>query len=97
MTLMNMRSESMVDKVVKTFAEYVIYSSGDLYSSYEQFQLAEESRNLIIMKILLDLFQMCTLLQGVINSMAYIQNIMNQILKEFVLEKTNVYIFWMMF
>ena len=64
-----------------------IYSIGDLYSGYDQFQLAFESRDLTIMKTPLGLVRMCTLPQGATNSMAHIQNAMNQILKDFVPEK----------
>ena len=87
-TIRNKGSGPIVDEVAEAFAGHAIYSIGDLYSGYDQFQLAFESRDLTTMKTPLGLVRMCTLPQGATNSMAHMQNAMNQILKDFVPEKT---------
>ena len=88
MTIRNKGSGPIVDEVAEAFAGHAIYSIGDLYSGYDQFQLAFESRDLTTMKTPLGLVRMCTLPQGATNSVAHMQNAMNQILKDFVPEKT---------
>ena len=87
-TIRNKRSGPIVDEVAEAFAGHAIYSIGDLYSGYDQFQLAAESRDLTTMKTPLGLVRMCTLPQGATNSVAHMQNAMNQILRDFVPEKT---------
>ena len=87
-TIRNKGSGPIVDEVAEAFAGHAIYSIGDLYSGYDQFQLAFESRDLTTMKTPLGLVRMCTLSQGATNSVAHMQNAMNQILKDFVPEKT---------
>ena len=42
-TIRNMGSGPIVDAVAEQFAGHAIYSIGDLYSGYDQFQLAEGS------------------------------------------------------
>ena len=88
MTIRNKGSGPIVDEVAEAFAGHAIYSIGDLYSGYDQFQLASESRDLTTMKTPLGLMRMCTLPQGATNSVAHMQSAMNQILREFVPEKT---------
>jgi hypothetical protein len=87
-TIRNKGSGPAVDEVAEAFAGQAIYSIGDLYSGYDQFQLAYESRDLTTMKTPLGFLRMCTLPQGATNSVAHMQNAMNQILREFVPEKT---------
>ena len=87
-TIRNKGYGPIVDEVAEAFAGHAIYSIGDLYSAYDQFQLAFESRDLTTMKTPLGLVRMCTLPQGATNSVAHMQNVMNQILKDFVPEKT---------
>jgi hypothetical protein len=87
-TIRNKGSGPIVDEVAEAFARHAIYSIGDLYSGYDQFQLASESRDLTTMKTPLGLMRMCTLPQGATNSVAHMQSAMNQILREFVPEKT---------
>ena len=87
-TIRNKGFGPIVDEVAEAFAGHAIYSIGDLYSGYDQFQLAFESRDLTTMKTPLGLVRMCTLPQGATNSVAHMQNAMNQILKDFVPEKT---------
>lgn len=87
-TIRNKGSGPIVDEVAEAFAGHAIYSIGDLYSGYDQFQLANESRDLTTMKTPLGLMRMCTLPQGATNSVAHMQNAMNQILRDFVPEKT---------
>ena len=87
-TIRNKGSGPNVDEVAEAFAGHAIYSIGDLYSGYDQFQLAAESRDLTTMKTPLGLVRMCTLPQGATNSVAHMQSAMNQILRDFVPEKT---------
>ena len=87
-TIRNKGSGPIVDEVAEAFAGQAIYSIGDLYSGYDQFQLAMESRDLTTMKTPLGLVRMCTLPQGATNSVAHMQSAMNQILKDFVPDKT---------
>ena len=87
-TIRNKGSGPIVDEVAEAFAGQAIYSIGDLYSGYDQFQLAMKSRDLTTMKTPLGLVRMCTLPQGATNSVAHMQSAMNQILKDFVPDKT---------
>jgi len=87
-TIRNMGSGPIVDEVAEAFAGRSIYSIGDLYSGYDQFQLALESRDLTTMRTPLGLMRMCTLPQGATNSVAHMQNAMNKILRDFIPEKT---------
>jgi hypothetical protein len=87
-TIRNKGSGPIVNEVAEAFVGQAIYSIGDLYSGYDQFQLAIESRDLTTMKTPLGLVRMCTLPQGATNSVAHMQSAMNQILRDFVLEKT---------
>jgi hypothetical protein len=87
-TIRNKGSGPIVDEVAEAFAGHAIYSIGDLYSGYDQFQLAAESRDLTTMKTPLGLMRMCTLPQGATNSVAHMQSAMNQILRDFVPDKT---------
>ena len=87
-TIRNKGSGPIVDEVAEAFAGQAIYYIGDLYSGYDQFQLAMESRDLTTMKTPLGLVRMCTLPQGAMNSVAHMQSAMNQILKDFVPDKT---------
>jgi Integrase zinc binding domain/RNase H-like domain found in reverse transcriptase/Reverse transcriptase (RNA-dependent DNA polymerase) len=87
-TIRNKGSGPIVDEVAEAFAGHAIYSIGDLYSGYDQFQLAAQSRDLTTMKTPLGLMRMCTLPQGATNSVAHMQSAMNQILRDFVPEKT---------
>ena len=87
-TIRNKGSSPIVDEIAKAFARYAIYSIGDLYSCYDQFQLASESRDLTTMKTPLGLMRMYTLPQGATNSVAHIQSAMNRIMRKFVPEKT---------
>ena len=66
----------------EAFARRSIYSVGDLYSGYDQFQLAVESRDITTMLTPLGLVQMCTLPQGGTNSVAHMVNAMNRVLRD---------------
>jgi len=70
-TIGNKGSRPIIDEVAAVFAGHAIYSIKDLYSGYDQFQLAIESRNLTTMKTPLRLVTMCTLPQGATNSVAH--------------------------
>ena len=81
-TIRNKGSGPIVDEVAEAFAGHAIYSIGDLYSGYDQFQLALESRDLTTMKTPLGLLRMCTLPQGATNSVAHMQSAMNNIMRD---------------
>lgn len=87
-TIRNMGSSPIVDEFAEAFAGRSIYSMGDLYSGYDQFQLAVESRDLTTMRTPLGLVRMCTLPQGATNSVAHMMNGMNKVLRDFIPEKT---------
>ena len=78
----------IVDEIVEVFAGHAMYSIYDLYFGYDRFQLTSKSKDLTTMKTPLGLMRMCTLPQGVTNSIAHMQIAMNKIMMEFVLEKT---------
>ncbi|KAL3689956.1 hypothetical protein R1sor_016265 [Riccia sorocarpa] len=87
-TIRNVGTGPIIDDVVDEFAGRAIYSVGDLYSGYDQFQLAVESRDLTTIRTPLGLMRMCTLPQGATNSVAHMQNAMHKVLREFVPEIT---------
>ena len=49
-TIQNMGLGPIVDEVAEAFASRAIYSSGDLFFGYDQFQLVAENRDLTTMK-----------------------------------------------
>ena len=53
-----------MDEFAEAFAGRAIYSMRDLYSGYDQFQLAVESRDITTMRTPIGLVRMCTLPQG---------------------------------
>ncbi|KAL3702497.1 hypothetical protein R1sor_020519 [Riccia sorocarpa] len=83
-TIRNVGTGPVVDEIVDDFAGKAIYSIGDLFSGYDQFQLAVESRDLTTIRTPLGLMRMCTLPQGATNSVAHMQNAMHKVLREFV-------------
>ncbi|KAL3676446.1 hypothetical protein R1sor_026394 [Riccia sorocarpa] len=87
-TIRNLGTGPIVDEVTNAFAGRAIYSIGDLYSGYDQFQLALESRDLTTIRTSLGLMRMCTLPQGATNSVAHMQNAMHKVLRDFVPEVT---------
>ncbi|KAL2608078.1 hypothetical protein R1flu_026651 [Riccia fluitans] len=87
MTIRNARVGPIVDEYAKVFAGRAIYSMGDLYSGYDQFQLAEGSRDVTTMKTQLGLVRMCTLPQDVTNAMAHMMSKMNKVLQDFIPKK----------
>lgn len=87
-TIRNMGSSPIVDEFAEAFGGRAIYSMDDLYSGYDQFQLAMQSRDLTTMQTPLDLVRMCTLPQGATNFVAHMMNGMNKVLRKFILEKT---------
>ncbi|KAL3682680.1 hypothetical protein R1sor_000702 [Riccia sorocarpa] len=78
----------LLKEKMEAFAGRAVYSMGDLYSGYDQFQLAEGSRDVTTMKTPLGLLRMCTLPQGATNSVAHMMNGMNKVLRDFIPEKT---------
>ncbi|KAL3681576.1 hypothetical protein R1sor_024532 [Riccia sorocarpa] len=87
-TIRNLGTGPIVDEVADAFAGRAIYSIGDLYSGYDQFQLALESRDLTTIRTPLGLMRMCTLPQGATNSVAHMQNAMHKVLRDFVPDVT---------
>ncbi|KAL3676472.1 hypothetical protein R1sor_026420 [Riccia sorocarpa] len=83
-TIRNVGTGPVVDEIVDEFAGRAIYSIGDFFSGYDQFQLAVESRDLTTIRTPLGLMRMCTLPQGATNSVAHMQNAMHKVLREFV-------------
>jgi hypothetical protein len=81
-TIRNARIGPTIDEFAEAFAGRSIYSVGDLYSGYDQFQLAVESRDLTTMWTPLGLVRMCTLSQGGTNSVAHMVNAMNKVLRD---------------
>jgi hypothetical protein len=59
-TIRNAGIGPTIDEFVETFVVNSIYSVGDLYSGYDQFQLAVKSRDLTTMRTPLGLVRMCT-------------------------------------
>ena len=70
MTIRNAGIGPTIDEFAEAFAGRSIYSVGDLYSGYDHFQLAVESRDITTMRTPLGLVQMCTLPQGGTNSVS---------------------------
>ncbi|KAL2623969.1 hypothetical protein R1flu_008214 [Riccia fluitans] len=87
-TIRNVGIGPIIDDVVDEFAGRAIYFVGDLYSGYDQFQLAMENRDLMTIRTPLGLMRICTLPQGATNSIAHMQNAMHKVLREFVPEIT---------
>ena len=91
-TIRNVGTGPIVDEFAEAFAGRTIYSMGDLYSGYDQFQLANESRDLTTMKTPLGLVRMCTLPQGATNSAAHMMNGINKVLRDFIPQITMPFI-----
>ena len=91
-TIRNIGIGPIVDEFAEEFASRAIYSIGDLYSGYDQFQLSKGSRDLTTMRTPFGLLRMCTLPQGATNSVAHMQSAMNRILQAFILEKTRPFL-----
>ena len=88
MTIRNTGVGPSIDEFAEAFAGRSIYSVGDLYSGYDQFQLAVESRDITTMRTPLGLVRMCTLPQGGTNSVAHMVNAMNRVLRDCIPEIT---------
>ena len=91
-TIRNVGTGPSVEEFAEDFSARSIYSIGDLYSGYDQFQLAEGSRDITTMRTPLGCLKMCTLPQGATNSVAHMQNAMNRILQPFIPEKTRPFL-----
>ena len=83
-TIRNSGIGPIVDEFAEMFAGRAIYSMGDLYSGYDQFQLAIKSRDITSIKTPIGLVRMCTLPQGATNSVAHMMNGMNKVLRDFI-------------
>ena len=82
MTIRNAGIGPTIDELAEAFAGRSIYSVGDLYSGYDQFQLAVESRDITTMRTPLGLVWMCTLPQGGMNPVAHMVSAMNKVLRD---------------
>ena len=82
------RNKKWKKRLRKCFSGQAIYSIGDLYPRYDQFQLAVESRDITTMQTPIGLVQMCTIPQGATNSVAYMMNAMNKVLRDCIPEIT---------
>lgn len=91
-TIRNVGTGPIVDEFAEEFAGRAIYSIGDLYSGYDQFQLAQDSRDITTLRTPLGLLRMCTLPMGATNSVAHMQNAMNRVLQPFIPEKTRPFL-----
>lgn len=60
-----------MDNVAEAFVRHAIYSIGDLYFGYDEFQFASESKDLTTMRTPLEFMRMCTLPQGATNLVAH--------------------------
>ena len=87
-TIRNSGVGPIVDEFAEEFAGRAIYSIGDLYSGYDQFQLVVGSRDITTMRTPIGLVRMCTLPQGATNSVAHIMNAMNKVLRDCIPEIT---------
>jgi hypothetical protein len=81
-TIRNTGIGPTIDEFTEAFAGRSIYLVSNLYSGYDQFQLAVESRDLKTMRTPLGLVRMCTLPQGGTNLVAHIVNAMNKVLRD---------------
>jgi hypothetical protein len=75
-----------VDEVSEAFADYKVSSLIDFFSGYDQVSLDIESRDITIFMSPLSLLQHTTLVQGATNSLAQFIYIINNILKDYILE-----------
>ncbi|MCO5576416.1 hypothetical protein L7F22_030226 [Adiantum nelumboides] len=83
-TICNVGTSPNVDEFAKAFVGRAIYSMSDLYSRYDQLQLALESKDLTTMCTPLGLVRMCTLQHGATNLVAHMMNGMNKELRDFI-------------
>ena len=60
----------------------------DLYSGYDKFQFAVDSRDITAIRTPIGLMRMCTLPQGATTSVAHMMNAMNKVLRDFVSKVT---------
>ena len=88
MTIRNAGIGPTIDEFTEAFAGRSIYSVDDLYSGYDQFQLAVESRDITTMRTPLGLVRMCTLPQGGTNSVDHMVNAMNKVLRDCIPDTT---------
>ena len=91
-TIQNSGVGPMVDSFAEAFAGHAIYSMGDLFSGYYQFQLALDSRDITAMRTMIGLVRMCTLPQGATNSVAHMMNAMNTVLADYIPELTKLFL-----
>ncbi|CAM6128801.1 unnamed protein product [Calypogeia fissa] len=91
-TIRNVGVGPLVDEFAEEFLSRAIYSMGDLFLGYDQFQLAKSNRDITTMRTPLGLLRMCTLPHGATNSVAHMQNAMSKILEPFIPRVTRPFI-----
>ena len=77
----------IVDEFAEAFAGHAIYSIGNLYSRYDQFELVVESQEITTMWTPIGLVRMCMLPQASTKSVAHMMNAMNKVLQDCIPEK----------
>jgi hypothetical protein len=75
-----------IDKVLEAFVGCKVSLLIDFFSGYDQVSLDIESRDITIFISFLGLLQYTTLVQGATNSLAQFIYIINNILKDYILE-----------
>jgi len=75
-----------VDGFAERFAGRAIYTLCDLFSRYDQFPLAPESRDLTAIQTPLGLYRMMVTLMGGTNSVAHFQRAMHRVLERHIPE-----------
>ena len=91
-TIRNTCIGPMVEAYSESFAGRAIYSMGDLYSGYDQFQLARQSRDLTAVRTPVGLLRMCVIPQGATNSVGHVTSGMYKVLEDFSPEITQAFI-----
>jgi hypothetical protein len=82
----------VVDKFAEESSGRSIYSMGDLYSGYDQFQIAENSRDITTLKTPLGLLRMFTLPQRGTNCLTHMQAGIKKVLQDFIPDITRPFL-----
>ena len=91
-TIRDLNIPPEVDGFAERFAGRSIYTLCDLYSGYDQFPLAPESRDLTAIQTPLGLYRMTVTPMGGTNSVAHFQRAMCRVLERLVPDKVEVFV-----
>ena len=80
MKIRNVGIDPSINDFTEAFAGRSIYSIYDLYSDYDQFQLAIDRRDITTIRTPIGLIRMCTLPEGATNTIARMVNAMKKVL-----------------